>query len=84
MLTGNEKTPAVLTAVANYTTDTTVRFVVEMPEARLREAMAAGLHKYFKLTTTFSLANMVLFDAKVHTTFTVFLQISIIENKGLG
>ncbi|CAG0917454.1 unnamed protein product [Notodromas monacha] len=62
MLNGSEKTAAVLSDVFTYHTDTTVRFVVEMPDAKYREAENKGLHKYFKLISTFSLTSMVLFD----------------------
>jgi len=47
-----------------YHTDTTVKFVVKMSPEQYKAAESAGLHKFFKLETTLSLANMVLFDPK--------------------
>ena len=49
--------------VYRYHTDKTVRFVVSMTPDKLRAAeMTKGLHSFFKLQTTISTANMVLFD----------------------
>merc|ERR1719500_507247 len=63
MLAGNEKTPAVITDYKDYNTDTTVKFIVQMNDAKLREAeRSSGLHTFFKLQTTMSTTSMVLFD----------------------
>ena len=45
-----------------YTTDTTVKFIVSMPEEKLIEAEEKGLHTVFKLQSSFSNTSMVLFD----------------------
>eukprot|EP00850_Spirogloea_muscicola_P004740 SM000020S06090 [mRNA] locus=s20:870766:880569:- [translate_table: standard] len=42
--------------------DTTVHFVVELSEANMALALAEGLEKKFKLTSTLSTTNMHLFD----------------------
>lgn len=42
-----------------YHTDTTVKFVVKMNAAKLREAEMEGLHKIFKLQTTINISSMV-------------------------
>eukprot|EP00850_Spirogloea_muscicola_P005173 SM000023S07629 [mRNA] locus=s23:505696:515452:- [translate_table: standard] len=42
--------------------DTTVHFVVELSEANMALALAEGLEKKFKLTSTISTTNMHLFD----------------------
>ncbi|XP_053219187.1 DNA topoisomerase 2-alpha isoform X1 [Podarcis raffonei] len=62
MLNGTEKTPPLITDYKEYHTDTTVKFIVKMSEKNLVEAEAAGLHKVFKLQTSLSCNNMVLFD----------------------
>jgi len=63
MLAGNEKQPAVITDYKDYNTDTTVKFIVQMNDAKLREAeRSSGLHTFFKLQTTMSTTSMVLFD----------------------
>lgn len=62
MMNGTEKVPAIITDFKEYHTDTTVRFVVKMPEEKLREAEHAGLHKVFKLQTPLTCASMVVFD----------------------
>ncbi|CAD5115354.1 DgyrCDS4334 [Dimorphilus gyrociliatus] len=62
MLQGTEKTPSVIQDFREYHTDTTVKFVVKMSEAKMSDARQMGLHKYFKIQTTMSLASMVLFD----------------------
>ncbi|XP_020661519.3 DNA topoisomerase 2-alpha [Pogona vitticeps] len=62
MLNGTEKTPPLITDYKEYHTDTTVKFIVKMSEQKLVEAEAAGLHKVFKLQTSLSCNNMVLFD----------------------
>lgn len=60
MMNGTEKVPAIITDFKEYHTDTTVRFVVKMPEEKLREAEHAGLHKVFKLQTPLTCASMVM------------------------
>ncbi|KAF7239114.1 DNA topoisomerase 2-alpha, partial [Varanus komodoensis] len=62
MLNGTEKTPPLITDYKEYHTDTTVKFIVKMSEQKLVEAEAAGLHKVFKIQTSLSCNNMVLFD----------------------
>ncbi|UYV70510.1 TOP2B [Cordylochernes scorpioides] len=64
MLHGSEKTPAIITDYKEYHTDTTVKFIVTMPEAKLNDAEHQGLHKFFKLQSTTSTSSMVLFDSK--------------------
>merc|ERR1711988_2092465 len=62
-LNGSEKVPAQITDYKEYHTDKTVRFVVSMTPDKLRAAeMTKGLHSFFKLQTTISTADMVLFD----------------------
>ena len=51
-------------ALQEYHTDTHVRFVVTMPEERMREALAAGLLDKFKLRTRVSIGNMMLFNSE--------------------
>ena len=64
MLNGNEKTPALIKDYKDYSTDTTVKFIVEMKEEDLRKAETQkGVHPFFKLQTTMSTTSMVLFDA---------------------
>lgn len=60
MLNGTEKVPPLITDFKEYHTDTTVRFVVKMPEAKLREAEAAGFHKVFKLQNPLTCNSMVM------------------------
>merc|ERR1711971_1500062 len=63
MMTGNEKTPAVISEYKDYNTDKTVKFVVSMTADKLRQAECDnGLHQFFKLQTTMSTTSMVLFD----------------------
>merc|ERR1712042_128528 len=63
MLAGNEKQPSVIVDYKDYNTDKTVKFIVQMNEAKLREAeRSSGLHSFFKLQTTMSTTSMVLFD----------------------
>ena len=42
-----------------YHTDTTVKFVVKMSPEKLAQAEMTGLHKVFKLQTSFSTSYMV-------------------------
>ncbi|XP_015928118.1 DNA topoisomerase 2-alpha [Parasteatoda tepidariorum] len=57
-----EKFIPLITDYKEYHTDTTVRFVVSMTPEKFNQARNQGFHKFFKLTTTFSLSSMVLFD----------------------
>lgn len=45
-----------------YHTDTSVRFVVTMTDKEMQKAEAEGLEKYFRLTSSISIGNMVCFD----------------------
>jgi len=64
LLTGSEKVPSLISDYKEYHTDTTVRFVVTIPEAKVGEVEDKGLHNVFKLQETFSTTNMVMFDDK--------------------
>lgn len=50
-----------ITEYREYHTDSTVRFVVTLSEAKMKEALATGLHTKFKLTTKLAISNMMLF-----------------------
>ena len=50
-----------ITDYKEHHTDSTVRFVVTLPEAKMREALATGLHAKFKLTSKIAISNMMLF-----------------------
>ncbi|XP_077997716.1 DNA topoisomerase 2-alpha-like isoform X2 [Glandiceps talaboti] len=63
MLHGSEKVQPMITDYKEYHTDSTVRFVIKMSEDKLFKAEEQGLHKVFKLQTTISQTNSVLFDA---------------------
>ena len=52
MLLGTEKVPASITEYREYNTDVTVRFVVKMNPAKLKEAERKGLHKAFNLQSS--------------------------------
>ena len=52
-----------ITDYKEYHTDVSVRFVIKMTPQKLQEAMEAGLHSKFKLTTKISIGNMMLFGA---------------------
>jgi len=60
----DQKQQSMILDYKEYHTDTTVKFVVKMSPEQYKAAESAGLHKFFKLETTLSLANMVLFDPK--------------------
>lgn len=64
MANGTEKVPQCITDYKEYHTDATIRFVVTLPENTLRKAESEGIHKFFKLQTTFTTTSMVLFDSK--------------------
>lgn len=51
-----------ITDYREHHTDTSVRFVVTLTEAKMREALAVGLETKFKLTTKISCGNMMLFN----------------------
>ena len=64
MVNGNEKQPAVIKDYKDYSTDTTVKFIVEMKEEDMRKMETSkGAHTFFKLQTTMSTTSMVLFDS---------------------
>ncbi|KAK7872076.1 hypothetical protein R5R35_004560 [Gryllus longicercus] len=63
VMCGDGKTPGVITGYNDYNTDTTVRFVVQLPPEKLVKAEDEGLHKFFKLQNTMSTASMVAFDS---------------------
>ncbi|ESN96010.1 hypothetical protein HELRODRAFT_68444 [Helobdella robusta] len=62
MLQGSEKIPAVIQDYKEYHTDLTVRFVVKVSSEVMYKAQQQGMHRFFKLQTTFSTNSMVLFD----------------------
>jgi len=47
-----------------YHTDTTVKFVVSLSEEQMKAAETCGLSKKFKMDTTITTSNMVLFDSE--------------------
>eukprot|EP00250_Pteridium_aquilinum_P019523 c24465_g1_i1 orf=369-4922(-) len=49
-----------------HNTDTRVNFEVQLSENNMANALAEGIPKKFKLTTTLSTSNMHLFDARGH------------------
>merc|ERR1712176_232368 len=60
---GDEKKAAQIVRFKDYSTDHTVKFIVEMKEADIEKAeKEVGMHTYFKLQTTMSISSMVLFD----------------------
>ena len=64
MVNGSEKTPAQIKDYKDYSTDTTVKFIVEMKEEDLRKVETGkGVHTFFKLQNTMSTTSMVLFDS---------------------
>ncbi|KAK4311799.1 hypothetical protein Pmani_016723 [Petrolisthes manimaculis] len=63
MLTGTDKSPAVITEFKEYNTDTTVRFVVTLTEDNFRKAYNETFHKFFKLQSSMATSCMVLFDS---------------------
>ncbi|VDO55007.1 unnamed protein product [Haemonchus placei] len=63
MLESSDKKPPMISDFKEYHTDVTVRFVVKLPQGKLREYEAEGLHKVFKLQTVLNTTSMVLFDA---------------------
>ena len=59
---GKNATPFIID-YKEYHTDANVRFVVKLTEGKMQEAMKAGLHSKFKLTTKLSIGNMMLFGS---------------------
>lgn len=62
LLSGTEKSPALITDYKEYHTDTTVRFTVTMTDDKYQKAVEEGFHKIFKLQSSLSVSTMVLFD----------------------
>lgn len=62
MVTGTEKTPAMIRDYREYHTDTTVRFVVNLTTEQMQAAESEGIEKRFKLVTSLSVGNLVCFD----------------------
>lgn len=62
MMLGTDKIPAVIQDYKEYHTDLTVRFVIKITPENIRKAEHFGMHRFFKLQTTFSTNSMVLFD----------------------
>lgn len=59
---GSEKTKAAISDYKEYSTDTTVKFVVTPLPGQLRNMESEGFHNIFKLQTSISTSTMVLFD----------------------
>ncbi len=62
LLHGNEKTSSLINDYKEYHTESTVRFVVTLPDTNLQRSLNNGLHKTFKLQSSLSTTSMVLFD----------------------
>jgi DNA topoisomerase II len=60
---GSEKVPSTIKDYKEYHTDTTVHFIIELNQKGEEEIKAKGPETFFKLTTTKTTSNMVLFDA---------------------
>lgn len=58
----DNKKPAQISDYAQYHTDTTVHFVVNMTDDQMQSAEEKGLEKVFKLESSISTSNMTLFD----------------------
>ena len=56
------KKPARIADFSQHHTDTTVRFTVTMTNEQMKDAEDKGLYKFFKLESSLSTSNMVLFD----------------------
>lgn len=63
LVTGNEKTKSFIKEYKEYHTDTTVHFIVSISAENMSVAETEGLDKKFKISTTKSTSNMVLFDS---------------------
>jgi DNA topoisomerase-2 len=61
---GSDKTPACITEYKEYHTNDRIRFLITLPPETLRNAYKEGVHKFFKLQTSFTTSSMVLFDSK--------------------
>lgn len=57
-----EKAVPFITDYKDYSTTTTVRFVVSLTQQNLQKAEREGIHKTFKLVTTMSTGSMCVFD----------------------
>eukprot|EP00850_Spirogloea_muscicola_P007013 SM000034S12767 [mRNA] locus=s34:580239:590114:+ [translate_table: standard] len=62
METSDKQREPFIKSFSQHHFDTTVHFVVELSEANMALALAEGLEKKFKLTSTISTTNMHLFD----------------------
>ncbi|KAI8823024.1 DNA topoisomerase, partial [Fimicolochytrium jonesii] len=62
LVAGTDKVPASIKDYKEYHTDTSVHFVVQMTPEQMAKAEQEGLEKKFKMATTKSVMNMVLFD----------------------
>lgn len=62
LITGTDKTPPFIKDFKEYHTDTSVDFLITLSPENMRKAEAEGLEKKFKLSTTKTTTNMVLFD----------------------
>ncbi|GLV36144.1 Topoisomerase 2 [Carabus blaptoides fortunei] len=62
MLHGSEKVKAVISDYKEYSTDTTVKFVVTMLPGQLENMEREGLHSAFKIQSAIHTSSMVLFD----------------------
>lgn len=62
LLHGSEKVKAVIQDYKEYSTDTTVKFVVTPLPGQLRNMENDGLHNIFKLQSSMATSTMVLFD----------------------
>ena len=69
LLVASEKTPACIKDYKEHHTDTTVSFTVTMTEDQMRDALAQGIDKRFRLESTISTSNMVrrwIFDYRLN------------------
>ncbi len=63
LMTATEKTPAAIKDYREYHSDTTVHFVINLTDEQMTAANEGGdLYKKFKLESSISTSNMVLFD----------------------
>ena len=59
-----EKAPSFIKDYADYNTENTVNFVIQLDDKQMEKAEAKGLTEIFKLTKSLSTSNMVAFDAE--------------------
>ncbi len=59
MLLGTEKVPVAIKDYKEHHTDTTVSFTITLTEDQMRDALAVGLDKKFKIETSICTSNMV-------------------------